>query len=274
MAQKISKKLSYIGENIKKIRQVKRISQADFASLFNLARPSVGAYEEGRSEPKIDNIIQIANYFRISIDVLLTRKLTVSEIYSLDLLNEKLNKAHKIKKGEKLKPKTQNREGIGFIKVNEYLDYIVNYNTIDFIQNLNQINLPVRPSKLSRAFEMSGSEMEYHQQGIHHGDILVGEQVSIEKLSSITGKVVTVVHKNNLTSRRLEKVNKEKMALISDDPNYPSIEIPLLEIFEVWLIKSVFSSYLNPPTLLEEKVLKLEKNFEILNQSLSPKQDT
>ncbi len=87
MAQKSSKNLSYIGENIKKIRQVKKISQAQFSILFNLARPSIGAYEEGRSEPKIETIIQIANYFRISIDVLLTRKLTVSEIYSLELLN-------------------------------------------------------------------------------------------------------------------------------------------------------------------------------------------
>ena len=81
MAQTISKKLSFIGENIKKIRQVKKISQAEFSGLFNLARPSVGAYEEGRSEPKIETIIQIATYFRISIDVLLTRKLTVDEIF-------------------------------------------------------------------------------------------------------------------------------------------------------------------------------------------------
>ena len=44
---KLAKKLSYIGENIRKIRQVKRISQADFASIFNLARPSVGRLRRG-----------------------------------------------------------------------------------------------------------------------------------------------------------------------------------------------------------------------------------
>ncbi|MFY0601786.1 MAG: helix-turn-helix transcriptional regulator [Cyclobacteriaceae bacterium] len=268
MAQKISKKLSYIGENIKKIRQVKRISQADFAGLFNLARPSVGAYEEGRSEPKIDNVIQIANYFRISIDVLLTRKLTVSEIYSFDLLNEKLNKAHKLDVDENTIKRKPSNPGIGFIKVNEYLDYIVNHNSIDFIQSLSQIHLPIKPSTLHRAFEMNGSEMEYHQQGIHHGDILVGTQIPMEKLSSLEEKVVTIVHKNNVTTRRMEKTSKDKIILASDDPNYPHMEVLVSDIMEVWLIKSVYSSYLNPPTLLEERVLRLEKDLESIKKNL------
>ena len=34
--------MSFIGKNIKKIRTVKNLSQAGFAQLFNLARPSVG----------------------------------------------------------------------------------------------------------------------------------------------------------------------------------------------------------------------------------------
>ena len=65
MAKKNSKKLSFVGENIRRIRQAKSISQAEFAALFGLGRPAVGAYEEGRSEPKIDTIIQIANHFSL-----------------------------------------------------------------------------------------------------------------------------------------------------------------------------------------------------------------
>jgi len=88
MAQNISKKLSFIGVNIKMIRQAKRMSQAEFANLFNLSRPSVGAYEEGRSEPKVDTIIQMSRHFNISIDTLLTKKLTINELYSIGLLNK------------------------------------------------------------------------------------------------------------------------------------------------------------------------------------------
>ena len=77
--------MSFIGRNIKKIRTVKKLSQAAFAQLFNLARPSVGAYEEGRSEPKLDTIIQMAAHFGLSVDVLLTKELTINDLYKFNL---------------------------------------------------------------------------------------------------------------------------------------------------------------------------------------------
>ena len=101
MAKKNRNNLSFVGENIKKIRQVKKLSQADFSKVFNLARASVGAYEEGRSEPKIETLIAIANYFGVSIDELLTKRLTVTEILKFDHVNRKLDKAHRFDPIEK-----------------------------------------------------------------------------------------------------------------------------------------------------------------------------
>ena len=46
--------MSFFGKNIKKIRSVKSLSQQAFADLFDLKRGTLGAYEEGRSEPKIE----------------------------------------------------------------------------------------------------------------------------------------------------------------------------------------------------------------------------
>jgi transcriptional regulator with XRE-family HTH domain len=53
--------MSYFGRNIRKIRAAKNISQSSFADLFKLTRASIGAYEEGRAEAKIDTIIEIAD---------------------------------------------------------------------------------------------------------------------------------------------------------------------------------------------------------------------
>ncbi|MEO0331535.1 MAG: helix-turn-helix transcriptional regulator, partial [Bacteroidota bacterium] len=44
--------MSIIGKNIKTIRTIKHISQADFADIFDISRASIGAYEEGRADPK------------------------------------------------------------------------------------------------------------------------------------------------------------------------------------------------------------------------------
>ena len=57
--------MSYFGKNIRKIRSLKSLSQQAFAELFDLKRGTLGAYEEGRSEPKLETLIKIANYFSI-----------------------------------------------------------------------------------------------------------------------------------------------------------------------------------------------------------------
>ena len=76
--------MSFFGKNIKKIRGVKKLSQQAFADIFSLKRATLGAYEEGRSEPKIDTIIKVANYFSISIDNILTKEITVNQLLSFN----------------------------------------------------------------------------------------------------------------------------------------------------------------------------------------------
>ena len=66
------------------------MTQTDFADLFDLKRTAVGSYEEGRAEAKIDTIIKIADYFKLSLDQLLRKELTINDIFHFrdDLLNK------------------------------------------------------------------------------------------------------------------------------------------------------------------------------------------
>ncbi len=240
----------------------KNISQAEFAGLFNLARPSVGAYEEGRSEPKVDTIIQIANHFRVSIDVLLTRELTVNDIYSFGLLNEKLNKAHNLTDA----PKQPLAEAIAFVEVKEYINYLVQFQNGDFVSGLRRIAVPRGNVRTMRAFEMNGSEMEYHQQGLHHGDILIGKKVETKELQNMKGTLMTLVTADGIINRRLAEVKETQISLVTDDPNYDAMTITLEHVLEAWKVEAVYSTYLNPPTLLEERVMKLEKILEDLTR--------
>ena len=63
------------------------MSQQEFAALFDLKRGTLGAYEEGRSEPKIDTILKVSSYFNVSTDQLLTGELTVNQLlnFSTDI---------------------------------------------------------------------------------------------------------------------------------------------------------------------------------------------
>ena len=79
--------MSYIGKNIRKIRSVKKLSQQAFADLFELSRANIGSYEEGRAEPKIGVIMEIANKFSIDVEKLLNSELKVNDISKFKMAN-------------------------------------------------------------------------------------------------------------------------------------------------------------------------------------------
>ncbi|MGE6397529.1 helix-turn-helix domain-containing protein [Chryseobacterium scophthalmum] len=72
--------MSFFGANIKTIRQAKGLSQQAFADLFDLTRGVIGAYEEGRSEPKISTLLTVVHYFNLDLDKFLTVPLTVDDL--------------------------------------------------------------------------------------------------------------------------------------------------------------------------------------------------
>lgn len=72
--------MSFFGANIKTIRQAKGLSQQAFADLFDLNRGVIGAYEEGRSEPKISTLLTVVHYFNLDLDKFLTVPLTVDDL--------------------------------------------------------------------------------------------------------------------------------------------------------------------------------------------------
>lgn len=72
--------MSFFGANIKTIRHAKGLSQQAFADLFELNRGVIGAYEEGRSEPKIATLLTVVHYFNLDLDKFLTVPLTVNDL--------------------------------------------------------------------------------------------------------------------------------------------------------------------------------------------------
>lgn len=61
----------YIGENIKKLRKQKDISQEDLASFLGISFQAVSKWERNEGYPDITLLIPLANYFGVSVDELL-----------------------------------------------------------------------------------------------------------------------------------------------------------------------------------------------------------
>ena len=58
---------------LKEIRKSKGISQLKLSIDLNTTQNTISRYENGKREPGINELIQIADYFNVSIDYLLER---------------------------------------------------------------------------------------------------------------------------------------------------------------------------------------------------------
>lgn len=78
--------MNYLALNLKKIRSVNQLSQAKFAEILDVTRASISSYEEGRANPKQELLIKIAKTYKLSIDLLLNKQLTVNDIIGINKL--------------------------------------------------------------------------------------------------------------------------------------------------------------------------------------------
>lgn len=256
--------MSVIGKNIRKIRIVKKLSQAAFAEIFDLARPSVGAYEEERAEPKVDTIIQIANYFGISVDALLTKELTINDLYNFNVHLSEDAKGKVIQ--EKKTALNTNIIKSALVPADQQFEYIVHINNRDFISKLPKVWIPKYHDKNIRAFEMAADDMHNHFHGLNFGDLVFGKKM-IPTHRFINGKLYVVITKEKIIIRRV-KLSKDNIELISDNSNFKSINTRKNHIIEAWEVIGYFTQKIEAPPLITERLIHLENQYNLLNERL------
>lgn len=60
-------------ERLIELRKMNNITQRQISKYLQIAQPSYIRYENGSSQPSLDNLVKIANFFDVSIDYLLGR---------------------------------------------------------------------------------------------------------------------------------------------------------------------------------------------------------
>ncbi len=65
--------MSTFGTRLKRLRLNMDMTQQDFAEQFNLNKSSISKYEKDKNLPKNQLLIEIADFFNVSVDYLLCR---------------------------------------------------------------------------------------------------------------------------------------------------------------------------------------------------------
>lgn len=244
--------MSFFGKNIKKIRGVKSLSQQAFADIFELKRGTLGAYEEGRSEPKIETIIKIANHFSIAIDDLLTQELTVNQLLRF---NDHLT----------ITPEDADRElfaAVPCITDKLTADYLSYHDKEAFINDLPKLTLPINKDKDFRAYTVNNLEMTTHDKGLFPKDVVIGERVPANVIKNLNnGTIVLVITDTGIILRRLYSTSKG-IVLRADHKSIEDTNLSLSSIKELWRVRYVFFRRIPElSTAFEDKLAMLEQQM-------------
>ncbi|WP_430466973.1 XRE family transcriptional regulator [Winogradskyella ouciana] len=232
-----------IQANIKHLRSLKKLSQERFADDLGWTRSVVGSYEEGRSEPPIERLIDLSNYFDIPIDILVRKDLRKAKDTSfIEVGNKRV-----------LFPVTVNEDNedlIEIIPAKASAGYLSGYDDPEYIEQLQKIKLPFLPTGTHRAFPIKGDSML----PVKPGSFVVAK--FIEDFNDLkSGKTYVVLTKDDgLVYKRVYVPEGDVVNLLlsSDNKAYKPYLVSKENILELW----EFTCCINTQEY-DEKELKL-----------------
>lgn len=185
---------------------------------------------------------------------MLTKVLTFDELYQLNILEHDTS-------GEQVNPlvsvdKDRRKKDTPLVTKESYLEYIVNYDRKDYINDLSFIQLPNTQYEKTRAFEVQDNAMEFNGHGLLHGDILSCSPVTKEQLRQ--HEVYVLVTDQSIYVRRLVQTTPT-LEFRPDNPNFIRLDWTKHNWRELWKVEGFYSTTLDPPSLQEERIALLEK---------------
>lgn len=219
--------MSYAGKNLRYLRKLRGWTQEEFANKLKIKRSLVGAYEEERAEPRLDVLENLCSIFKLSLDELLLK----------DLAGTKGN-GNYLDKRRQLKMAAE-PQIIQFVPVKAAAGYLAGYADPEFLDELNTFTLPMLAPGNYRAFEIVGDSML----PTPSGSVIVGEKVdNVEDIKTnntyiVVSKSEGIVYKRVMKNNRL----KNKLILLSDNPQYSPYNISTEDVLEVWKAQMIIT---------------------------------
>lgn len=241
--------MASIAENIKYLRKKLRQTQEQFANEVGIKRSLVGAYEEGRAEPRLQTLMSIAKVLNVSTDALISKDLTTG-IKPQPFGQEKVRILS-------ITVDKEDNENIELVPQKAAAGYLNGYADSEYLTELPKFRLPMLPEGATyRAFEISGDSML----PIPSGSIVIGKYLDSLKEIKNGKTYVLVTQKEGVVYKRVFNYIEEKgkLYLVSDNKTYSAYEIIPDEVMEVWEAKAFISiEFPDPESASEMSIQKI-----------------
>lgn len=229
--------MSRLSDNIKHLRKSKGWTQNDLAEKIDIKRSLVGAYEEGRADPRLNNLSKLSQLFHLSVDVLMHKDLTQKSNSQLERMrNEKTGNSQVLA----ITVDAQDEEYIDLIPQKASAGYLNGYADPQYLEELPKFRLPNLPKTGTyRAFEINGDSML----PLKPETIIIGKYLSdFSELKSGQCYVILSEQEGVVFKRVFDYTEEHgQLFLVSDNKAYPPYKIEATDVLEIWEAKAYLS---------------------------------
>ncbi len=220
-----------LNENIRFLRKQLGLTQDQFAQQLDIKRSLVGAYEEGRAEPRLELLQKMAAAGGMTVDIFIGRDISQLKDYEKKSL---LSKEVLV-----VTVDDQNRENIELVPHKAAAGYLNGYADPEYIKELPRFKLPILNQGTYRAFEITGDSML----PLMPGTIVIGEWVENFKDLKNGKPYVLITQREGIVYKRVFNYLQDngKLFLVSDNRQYAPYQIDAGEVIEAWGAKAYIS---------------------------------
>ena len=227
--------MTLVSKNIKYLRKTNNYTQEQFAEKIGIKRSLLGAYEEGRADPRLNNLLNIAKQFNVSVDTLISKN--VEEMTDPSVPSTPGSETKEKFKVLAITTDQNNEENIELIPQKASAGYLNGYTDPEYLKELPKFQLPfLAKNGTYRAFEITGDSML----PLESGTVVIGKYLE-QAADIVNGKTyVLVTGKEGIVYKRVFNYAEEngKLFLASDNKIYSPYEVEVEDVLEVWEAKA------------------------------------
>lgn len=223
-------KVGTVGKQIKHYRKAKGWTQAELAEKLGLKRSALGAYEEGRSEPRLETLVAMAQRFNVSLDTLVVGAADQPMENAPRVLTVTVDR-------------TSDSERIAVVPQKAAAGYTQGFADPEWMEGLEHFALPfpeIPQFRTLRMFQIEGDSML----PVPSGSYILGSFV--ESLDGVGGgrPYIIVTKEDGLVFKRVDNKMDEggELMLISNNPLYEPYPLSPNKVMEAWRAIGYFST--------------------------------
>ncbi len=218
-----------ISDNLKFLRKKQKWTQADFAKQLGVKRSMIGAYEEGRADPRISFLQLICDKFKLSLD----------ELINLPLGENKKKERQDISgRSLRILPITIDRETdqetASLVPIKAAAGYLNGFGDVEFMEQLPTFRLPfpeLPKGKTYRLFQIKGESMLPIQSGSY---VICSYEMDWNNILNDRSYVIISKSGGIVFKRILNNLKQGKLTLKSDNTEFETYDIDIDDVIEIW----------------------------------------